>query len=374
MTILSTILEGRVDVAIRKDEAIREILRNACEHREIAILETPYMRFETSFVRLEAARFHCLANMGLEEAKFGLRSPDLKLRFPCGHHFYEAGVTLFGLGRADNRATLVLGIPPVLEDGETRGAYRAERIGRIAVTFSTRKYQLLMGNLVNISTSGIRMSFSRHYEEGELLEGDVIHVAFTLTDTIRLNAKVRIRYLKDYTFGAEFTPALGGELLERLSRWCFQKREEALAMEQVAASRTVPQVATGEAELILVSPSNELGEQLRTILAGDLPPLRRIPPTIQAIRDLGAAPKTLVLFHVDSPSWETRKRIKTLGEALPSSLPCVLIGTGLESSQLFDLSAEMKAAWAYVLPETPGTLFPRLLHGICKKYFPSQPG
>jgi hypothetical protein len=142
-------------------------------------------------------------------------------------------------------------------------------------------------------------------------------------------------------------------------------------MERIAASRTDPPVTAGEAELILVSTSHDLGERLRAILTGSLPPLRRIPPTIQAIRDLGGARKTLVLFHVDSPSWETRKRIKTLGEALPSTLPCVLIGTGPENTRLFDLGAEMRAAWTYVLPETPGNLFPRLVQGICRKCFPA---
>jgi hypothetical protein len=255
----------------------------------------------------------------------------------------------------------------VLEDAETRGAYRIERVGRVPVTFSTRKYQLLRGSLVNISTSGLRMHFSRYYEEGELLEGDVIHVAFSLTDTIRMNTKVRIRYLKDNTFGAEFTPPLEGALLDQLSRWCFQKREEALAQDQAAAFRREPLAAPGGGELLLISTSSELAERLRAIVTSDLPPLRRIPPNIQAIRNLGGTRKSLVLFHVDSPSWEIRKRIKAMGEALPPGLPCVLIGTGLKNAHLFDLGMEMRAAWTYVLPEHPGTLFPRLLQGICRK-------
>ena len=372
MSLLLTFTEDRVDVSIRKEEAIREILRNACAHKEIVILETPYMRFETSFLRLEESRFHCYANMSLEEAKFGLRSPDLKVRFPCGHHFYEGAVKLCGLGRAENKPTLVLGIPSILEDGEVRRAHRVERVGRVAVTFSTRKYQLLVGNLVNISTTGLRMFLTRDYEDGELLMGDVIHVAFTLADTIKINAKVQICYVKENGFGAEFKPPLSGDVLERLSRWCFQKREEAKALEQAATNQVAPSAPSRGIELILVSGSVELGEQLGAILPGELPPLRRIPPTIQAIRDLGLTQKALVLFHVDSPSWETRKRIKTLGEALPPALPFVLIGTGLENGPLFDLGAEMKAAWTYILPETIGSLFPRLLQGICRKCFPVE--
>ena len=373
MTLLTIFSEDRVDVSIRKEEAIREVLRNACARKEIAILATPYMRFETCFIRLEESRIHCHANMSLEEAKFGLRSPELKVRFPSGHHFYEGAVKLLGLGRAEGKPTLVLELPSVLEDGEARRAHRVNRVGRISITFNTRKYQLLVGSLMNISTTGLRMFLGGQYEDGEIRVDDVIHVAFSLTETIKLNVKVKIRYLKENTVGAEFKPPLTGELLERLSRWCFQKREETVVLEQAATIQTERSVAANGAELILVSGSNDLAVQLSAILPADLPPLRRIPPTIQAIRDLGSAPKTLVLFHVDSPSWETRKRIKTLGEALPPAMPFVLIGTGLETSQLFDLGSEMQAAWTYTLPETIGTLFPRLLQGICRKCFPPDP-
>jgi hypothetical protein len=359
-----------VEQSIRNVGHIREVLEHACGRNEVLILTTPYMRFETTFLRLEENLFHAHANMDLEDAKYGLRSPDLKIRFPYGLHFYEGATRLLGLGRALGRTSLQLAIPATLGDGEYRRAFRAERVGRVPVTFSTRKYDLLTGALVNISTSGMRLFLSRDYEQDELLVDDVVHVAFTLTDAIRINSKVKVRYIRDKVFGAEFRPPLDGPLLEHLSRWVFQRREEELAVrvrQAEEADRQSVEPREG-AELILVSSSAALGDQLSALLPADLPALRRIAPTIQAVRDLGAPGKGLVLFHVDSASWESRKRIRTLAEALPPTLPLVLIGTGVDSGQLFEMGGELKAVWNYPLQTSPGAIFPRLLLGIYRKH------
>ncbi len=334
-------------------------------------MSTPYMRFETSFLRLEETLFHGHANMDLEDAKYGLRSADLKFRFPYAEHFYEGATRLLGLGRAKGRPSLQLAIPTVLEDGDYRRGYRAERVGRIPVTFSTRKYDLLNGTLVNISTSGLRLFLNRNCEEDELQVDDVIHVAFALSDAIRINTKVKVRFVRDKVFGAEFRPALDGALLERLSRWIFQKREEDLLAHAQVAIAEPAAAAAGRAALVLFSSSVALGEQLAALLPGELPPLLRVAPTIQSVRDLGSGRRALVLFHVDSPSWETRKRIKALADALRPSRPFVLIGTGLEPGPLFEMGTELKAAWTYPLQPQPGSFFARLLQGIFRKHFPA---
>lgn len=360
-----------MDSSIRNAVLIREILDHACDHLEIAIVSTPYMRFETSFLRLEDGAIHCHANMDLEDAKYGLRSPDLKIRFPYLEHFYEGATRLLGLGRANGKPSLRLAIPANLEDGDYRRAYRAERVGRVQVTFSTRKYELLTGSLVNISTSGVRLFLNRPFEEGELLVDDVVHVAFTLAGTIQINNKVKIRFIKDKVFGAEFRPPLEGALLDNLSRWAFQRREEDLLTLARPAVSGIPKAdLSSGSELILISSSSELGDRLAAILEADLPPLRRVTPTIQSMRDLGPLSQALVLFHVDASSWETRKRLRTLAEALPPGLPYVLIGTGLDSGVLSEIGNELKAVWTYPLQPVPGSIFPRLLRGIFRKHFP----
>ena len=358
----------RTEATIRNAGLIREALYKACARNEIAILSTPYLRFETCFLLLEASQFHCHANMELEDAKYGMRSPELSIRFPYGQHFYQGATRLLGLGRALGRQSLMLSIPAILEDGEYRRAYRVTRVGRVPVTFSTRKYELLSGHLVNLSTSGVLVHFSRDYEEGELLVGDTIHLAFGLNDSLRINTRVNIRHVRERLFGAEFRPPLEDELLEDLSRWVFQRREAEIFAQ--APGPAAKDEETPEAGLVLVSASAELGERLAALVPAGLPPLRRVAPTLQSVKDLGPSRKALVILHADSAAWEARKRLRTLAEALPAALPRVLIGTGVDPGHLAEMGAEVKASWTYPLQASPGSIFGRLLLGIFRKHFP----
>ena len=360
--------------AIRNHQVIREILRQACERSGVVILATPYLRVETSFLAMEGDELHCLANMDHEDAKFGLRSSALTLRFPHGKHFYQGATRMLGLGRARGRQSLRLALPQSLQDSDHRGAYRTDRVGRVSVTFSTRNYDLLTGTLLDVSATGLRLLPERSGEEGEVLAGDVIHVAFTLGGGLQINAKAKVRHLRGRSFGAEFRPSLPGEVLQHLSDWVFQRREEI----DLAPGRgeDAGRVVLGASEdgaprpaLVLVSGSAELEERLAGQLGSGLPRPRRIGPTIQAVRELGQGGRALVLLHLDSPSWEAQKRIKTLAEALPRSCPFVILATGVEGPILAELGAALKAAWTYPLGGSPGTLFPRLLQGIYNKSF-----
>ncbi len=214
--------------------------------------------------------------MELEDAKYRHALPELSIRFPYGQHFYQGATRLLGLGRALGRQSLMLAIPATLEDGEYRRAYRVTRVGRVPVTFSTRKYELLSGHLVNISTSGVLVHFSRDYEEGELLVGDTVHVAFGLNDSLRINARVNIRHVRERLFGAEFRPPLEEEVLEGLSRWVFQRREAEVFAQ--APGPAPKEEDTQEAGLILVSASAELGNAWRPSCLRACPPCAGWPP------------------------------------------------------------------------------------------------
>jgi hypothetical protein len=358
--------------SIRNAEAVREILGRLCSRSGLVILATPYMRFESSFLRLDADRVQCHATMDLDDAKFGLRSPDLRMRFPSGRHFLEGSTRLLGLGRANGRQSLELAIPAVLDNGDARSAYRVAHVGRVPVTLSNRKYELLQGRLMDLSTTGLAVHLLRDVEASELRVGDRIHVDFTLAEGPRVNVTVEVRHLRERMFGAEFRPALADPLLETLSQWVFKRREEDVFGLEPGAGGTEAgaPVSVAGGEVILVSSSPDLGEQLASALDHRLPPLRRVAPTIQSVRELAPGSRTLVVLHADAASWEARKRLKTLVDALPAGLPRVVVGTGLDQAALYELGNELKAAWTYPLADGPGTLFPRLLLGIYRKHFP----
>ncbi len=368
-------MQNQADATIRNPDVIREAMRNVCEKGELLLLVTPYLRLESNFLRLEQDSVHVTALMSREDAIFGLRSPDLRMRFPFGHQFYEAPTRTLGVGLTRGRQSLALALPALMSMDDQRGAYRVDRVGRLMATFSSRKYDLLMANVVNLSTTGVRIFAQRDFEEGEVAVDDTIHVALTVTPEVVINSKAKVRYLKDRILGLEFRPRPDGPLLDAFSRWVFQKQEEALVLrggrgeageerDAAAASPDPPPVLT------LVSGDADLESRLRDLLK-DLPAMKRVAPATQTMKDLAASGRGLVLFHVASLGMDDRKRIRILLEALGGRVPFLLLGTGVDNGALFELGSELKAVSVYVLGPTSSGLLPRLLQGILRKHFPT---
>ncbi|HWQ11092.1 MAG TPA: PilZ domain-containing protein [Holophaga sp.] len=362
--------------SIRNETAILGALQHACGEGELLILVTPYLRFECSFLRLDEDAVHVTASMGPEDAMYGLRSAELRMRFPHGYSFVEGPTRLLGFGAVSSRKSLRLRIPESLEEDDHRSAYRVERLGRITTTFSTRRYALISASLVNLSTTGARIHSLRDFEEGEVAVDDTFTITIPLSEEIHINTKAKVRYIQARSVGLEFRPKLDGVVLERLSRWVFQHREE--ERDRMRPQDIVPAAAPGAPGtrfcLTLVSPSQELEDNLRGSLSG-LPPLRRIPATGQALKDALSDDPALLLFHITGTGLEERRRLKALAEYLGGKWPFVLLGTGtISTADLFEIGNELKAASVYVLGPRSGTFFARLLQGILRRHYEGGEG
>lgn len=364
--------------SIRNVEAVRDVLRHACEIHELLILVTPYLRFESSFLRLEPDAIHVTASMSREDVLFGLQAPTLRIRFPHGFSFVEGNTRLLGLGLVGARKSLRLSLPTSLEEDDQRGSYRVERVGRVNVTFSTRKYELISGSLVNMSTTGARILSLREFEGDEVQTEDEINITIPLTEEIHINSRAKVRYVQNRSVGLEFRPPVKGPLLEGLSRWVFQRREEdrdrlipKAALEPSAAS---PVEAIDAGCLVLVSSSVELEEQARLLLTG-LPSLRRVSPTVQTLKDVLANRPALLIFHVQSTRLDERRILKAMVEFLAGRCPFLLLGTGdLDPASLFELGGEMKAVGTYLLGSNPTGFFQRLVQGILRRLYHGAEG
>lgn len=359
---------------IRNPEVVQEIFQRACDRRELLILVTPYLRFESSFLRMEEGEFHAAATMGREDALYGLRSPELRMRFPHGVSFVEAPTQLRGFGMCLGRRSLRLALPEVLQDRDHRGAYRVDRVGRVPVTFSTPRYDLVIGTLVDISTTGARIFSTRDFHEDELIPGQEMAVTINLTDTIRINTRVTLRHVQLRTFGVEFRPRLDEDVLHPLSRWVFEKREEDLGrisrrgIEAAGTSgpaRNLSQVPTG---LLLVSGDPTLEETLRELLGG-LQPLVRVGPTMSAVRDAFTRRPALTLLHVTGLGLDARRRVRMLVEPLQGKVPFLLVGTGVEGGALLELGQEVRAAASIVYSPERATFFQRLVQGVLRRTY-----
>ncbi|MBI4913150.1 MAG: PilZ domain-containing protein [Acidobacteria bacterium] len=358
--------------AIRKSSEVREILQDACARREMLILVTPYLRFESSFAGLEGSELHALATMSRDDAVFGLKAPGLKIRFPHGLGFYEADVEMKGLGLLGQRRTLRLSIPSTLVENDQRVAYRVERVGRIGVTFSTPKPDLYQASLSDISVTGARLHASEDIPRQSLDVGQEIALTIPVQEGIIINGHALVRHLKGRSFGVEFRPPLPKTLLEPLSRWVFQRREEE---RERMARRLELGLQTGRPSglslpprgIILVAAGEGLEHQLRIALP-TTHPLARVAPTAQNLKEALQSRPALVILHLPGTSLDDRRRTKALAEIAAGRAPVLLLGSDMDGAVLFELASEWKASSALVWGPHRAPFFQRLVQGIIRRH------
>lgn len=358
---------------IRNPEAVRQAVVHGCERREVLILVTPYLRLETAFQKLDGDVLHVTASVGYEDALYGLKAPGLRMRFPHLSTFLEAQTKFLGFGMVGARRTLRLALPTAMEEDEQRRGYRVDRVGRVTVTFSTRRYDLVSATLVNLSTGGARIAALRDLPEGEVDLDDRIALTIPLSGEIHINAKAKVRYLQGRSLGLEFAPPLEGMVLERLSRWVFHKREEDFErmLSRSAPGDVDPTVLERRRRegIVLLGSDPAVQGRLKEALPG-LPEPHLVSPTAQGLKEIDLDSPVLLVFHLPRLGLDERRRVRTLVEAIQGRLPFLLLGTGdVEAGPLGELGAELKATSVFRLPERPNPLFPRLVQGILRKHF-----
>jgi len=355
---------------IKKGEEILEILRSACGRRELLILATPYLRFESSFMAVRDGELHILATMSRDDAMFGLRGADLKIRFPDGMGFYEAAVETRGLGLLDGRRTVRLSLPKTLQENDQRVAYRVERVGRVTVTYSTPRGDLVQAALVDISTTGARLLAQRDLDPDVIFPGTKLVLSIPLDPEIQIETRAEVRHAGARSLGVAFRPVLPLAVEQPLSRWVFRRREEererlAQRLEVSVASTRSP--ALGPTGILLVSSDPALELALSEFLT-PIQPLIRLPVAAQAIKDALAAAPPLVIFHVTRDDLDHRRRLKTLVELAQGKAPVLLLSTQVDGATLFELSGECKVSSALVWNPSRGVFLQRLAQGIIRRH------
>jgi hypothetical protein len=366
-----------VTITIKGPGEIRELLAQACVRRELLILATPYLRFESSFVALEENELHVLATMSRDDAAFGLKTSDLKMRFPQGLGFFESSVQMLGLGLHDGRRTVRLSIPKSVQENDQRVAYRVERLGKVEVTFSTPKADIFTATLLDLSTSGARLHTHVDLPGGAMYAGDRILVSIPLNPDIRIQASAVVRHMRGRSVGLQYQPDLGAEVLEPLSRWVFLGREEererlARRLEQ-AVRPEPPGNGIPELSILLISADPDLERDLREALAG-VRPLTRLAPAAQPLKDALATRPSLAIFHVGGTGLDERRRLKTLLEIAQRKVPTLLLGTEVDGATLFELASEWKASSAMSWHPGRGPFLERLVRGMIRRHMDTGEG
>lgn len=357
---------------IKKAAQVREILQEACARREMLILVTPYLRYESTFAGLDKDGLHVAATMSREDAVYGLKTPGLKIRFPHGFGFFEASVEMKGLGLLGQRRTLKLSLPSSLQENDQRVAFRVERVGRVTVTFSTPRPDLFLASLSDISVTGARLHSSEDLPPEKLGVGDTLAITIPLVDNLNINGHGVVRHLRGRSFGVEFKPPLPQQVLDPLARWVFQQREEErerlarrleLGLEGARPSAPV----LPPRGILLVSSDEALEAQLREAAPASHP-FGRIPPTAQGVRESLLSQPALALLHLKALNLDERRRTKALAEILQGRCPVLLLGTDVEGAVLFELATEWRASSALAWSPQRSAFFQRLVQGIIRRH------
>ncbi len=355
---------------LKGQEEIRGVLALACSRRELLVLVTPYLRFESSFVALEGDELHVLATMSRDDAIFGLKTGELKLRFPQGMGFFEASVQMLGLGLHEGRRTLRLSLPKVIQENDQRVAYRVERVGRVEVTFSTPKADIFTATLLDVSTSGARIHVHQDLPEGSLHSGDRILVSIPLNEEIRIQAGALVCHLRGRSLGLHYHLEPGAEVLGPLSRWVFLRREEErerLTQRMELTARAETRSSIPELGILLISADPELENELRASLE-EIRTLTRLAPGAQALKEALLVNPSLAIFHVGGAGLDERRRLKTLLEIAQRKVPTLLLGTELDGATLFELAGEWKASSAMNWHAGRGAFLQRLVRGMIRRH------
>jgi len=356
--------------SIKKSDEILDILRQACARRELLILATPYLRFESSFVAVQGGELHIQATMSREDAMFGLKGPELKLRFPDGLGFFEAKVDMLGLAVVEGRRTVRLSIPKALQENDQRASYRVERVGRVLVTYSTVKGDLLQGNLVDISTTGAKIHAQRDVDPMHMDAGTTLLLSIPLSPEIQIETRAEVRHVGARTIGLVFRPGLPATIDQPLSRWVFLRREEErerLAQRLELNDRSTQSRPLGPTGILLISGDAELETALGEFLS-PIQPVVRLPLSAQALKDALASGPPLAIFHVSGTGLDERRRLKALVELTHGKVPVLLLGTQVDGASLFELSGEWKASSAMVWNPSRGLFLQRLAQGIIRRH------
>jgi len=357
-------------------EEIRSIFEEACARRELLVLVTRYLKFESNFVHLDGDEVHARTTSGGEDALKILGISDLDLRFPYKLDFLEASTKMLGVGFHDGAKTIKFALPTTIYANDGRKSPRITQLGKTYATFNLRGRYLIRANVLDLRADGARLALADNLPKSELRVNDRIMVSIHLPDGISINNGAIIRHMEGRIFGAEFDPDLPDSLLSFLSAWAFRKQEkqrELMASRADQSAKAAMAAAekekkTEEGGILFVTRDDELSSELNASL-GDGRKFYRAAPVAATLTSALSKKPQLVILHVSNGSLAERWLLKSLAEIIPWGIPTLLLGTDIENELLFEVSQECNVVTSALWTPYNTLFLQRLVLGILRKYY-----
>ena len=353
--------------------ALDDVITELCERKQILLLATPYLHYESRFLEREGQELKVRASMSRDAVKHALGQHPIRLRFPWALSLYSGPTHVLGYEQEENRRALRLEVPSYLALDEQRNAFRVNRVGHSTGALGSEDGTILRATLENLSTLGAGLFCLEPMSADKFQTGRPLDLSLSLDQGFVLMCHARICHSEGQNLGLVFHPRLSGRDLQRLQEWLAPKMEEArrrwenraelrAKAEQSAKPKAPP------AGVLFVSSTPELISHVASVLEG-VQTLRSVTPAMAPFKDIMSEPPLLLLIDASGLGMEGRYRIKMILETLPVNAPIVVLGNvgAPESGRL--LATELKATTYLDWNPQQGVFFQRLVQGLIQSYW-----
>ena len=356
--------------------ALEGVLDELCDRKQLLLLATPYLQYESRFLERTGDELRIRATMGREAVRHTLTQGPVRLRFPWALSFFSGPTRVLEYVQEEGRRSLRVEMPRHLVLDEQRRAFRVDRTGASGGAMSDAAGNIVRLSLESISITGAGAFCIEPLPPDRFQPGRMVDLSLSLEQGFVLVAPARICHLEGQSLGLVFQPPLPEKELQRLAAWIAPREQDARRRwENRAELRAKAELAarprSAPAGVLLVSPDAGLKHQLAAILE-DLQPVRAISPAMIPFKEAAEAPPLLLLVDVRGEDIEGRYRLRALVEGSGIQAPVIVLGTSGEPEGARILASDLKAFYLDWNPQQD-VFFRRLVQGLIQKRWGRDP-
>ena len=356
--------------------ALEDVITELCDRKQLVLLATPYLHFESRFLERVGAELRIRATMSRDAVKHTLGQHPARLRFPWALSFYSGPTRVLEYEQEENRRCLRVEMPDHLALDELRHAFRVDRVGHSTGALGSEDGTILRVSLDNLSALGAGVFCMESIPAEKFQTGRSLDLSLSLDQGFVLMCRARICQSEGQNLGLVFHPPLAGHDLQRLQEWLAPRLEEARRRwenraELKAKAEQLIKPKLPPNGVLLVSPNAELISQVASLLE-DQQPVRSVAPAMAPFKELLSEPPLLLLIDAGNLGMEGRYRIRTILEAVPVNAPIIVLEDGEASEGGKLLAMELKTATHLVWNPQQKLFFQRFVQGLIRNYWKDE--
>jgi hypothetical protein len=353
--------------------SLQDALSDLCDRKQLLLLATPYLTFESRFIERAGPDLRIRATMSRNVVRHALNQQSLRLRFPWGLTFFAGATRILDYEEGDKAKFLRITAPTVLAPDDLRKAYRVEQVGRSTGALGSQELDLVRISLENISAHGIGVFCMEPLPSTGFQLGRRLNISLSLDHGPHLQATGRICHSTGQSLGLAFTPELAPATLAALNTWLEPRIEEAQRRwDDRATLRAQAERAAQPKEppggILLVTSDGDLQAAVTAALNGTQS-LRCVPTALAPFKASMEQQPPLVLILGATGGLEESHRLRSMLETVSHTCPVVVLGSGTDMDSMRAFASEIRATLFLDRNTLNSAFFQRLLLGLIRKHW-----